>query len=155
MLHQYWATVQTEFGSLPGAKEVGDLVETMTYEVHGARVPHFDAVISKWGNDPDVPNCPTGPALWGRDPNVNKSRGQVLPGYAASMARKWRGGPRGIWYSDEHETEAKEAQLRKPPSRFGTWVLRHLGYRGEIGERAPHAQTRHSHERPVHRPPGN
>ena len=68
MLHQYWATVQTEFGSLPGAKEVADLVETMTYEVHGARVPHFDAVISKWGNDPDVPNCPTGPALWGRGP---------------------------------------------------------------------------------------
>ena len=51
------------------------------------------------------------------------------------MARKWRGGPRGIWYSDEHEAEAREARLRKPPSRFGTWVLRHLGYKGEIGNR--------------------
>ena len=71
------------------------------------------------------------------------------------MARKWRGGPRGIWFSDEHEAEAKAAQLRKPPSRFGRWVLRHLGYGGEIGGIAPHVQTRHSHERPIHRSPGN
>ena len=52
-----------------------------------------------------------------------------------------------------HEAEAKEAQLRKPPSRLGTWVLRRLGYRGEIGERAPHTQTPPSHERPVQAPP--
>ena len=71
------------------------------------------------------------------------------------MARKWRGGPRGIWFSDAHEAEAKAAQLRKPPSRFGRWVLRHLGYGGEIGGIAPHVQTRHSHERPIHRSPGN
>jgi hypothetical protein len=69
------------------------------------------------------------------------------------MVRKWFAGPRGIWYSDEHENEAKEAQLRRPPSRFGRWVLRHLGYRGEIGEPAPRAPNRHAHERPVHRPP--
>jgi hypothetical protein len=81
--------------------------------------------------------------------------GSALLEYAGAMARKWLGGPRGIWFSDEHEAEAKEAQLRKQPSRFGTWVLRRLGYRGEIGERAPDAQPHHSHERPVHRPPGN
>lgn len=71
------------------------------------------------------------------------------------VVRKWRGGPRGIWYSDEHEAEAKQAQLHKRPSRFGTWILRHLGYKGEIGTQAPHAQTRRPHERPLHRPPGN
>jgi hypothetical protein len=51
-----------------------------------------------------------------------------------------------------HEAEAKEAQRRKPPSRFGTWVLRHLGYRGEIGEGAPHPQSPPSHEHPVQKP---
>jgi hypothetical protein len=60
-----------------------------------------------------------------------------------------------VWISDAHEAEAKEAQLRRPPSRFGTWVLRRLGFRGEIGKREPHAQTRPSHERPVHRSPEN
>lgn len=54
-----------------------------------------------------------------------------------------------------HEAEAKEAQLRKPPSGFGRWVLRRLGYRGAIGERAPHAQTPRPHERPVQGPPEN
>lgn len=51
-----------------------------------------------------------------------------------------------------HEAEAEEAQLRKPPSRFGTWVLRRLGCRGEIGEGVPRAQTPPSHERPVQKP---
>jgi hypothetical protein len=72
------------------------------------------------------------------------------------MTRSWRARtPRPIWFTDAHEAEAKEAQLRKRPSRFGTWVLRHLGFRGEIRERSPHAQTRPTHERPVHRPPGS
>jgi hypothetical protein len=71
------------------------------------------------------------------------------------MSRSWRARtPRPIWFNDAHEAEAKEAQLRKPPSWLGTWILRRLGFRGEIGERAPHAPTRHSHEHPVHRPPG-
>jgi hypothetical protein len=73
-----------------------------------------------------------------------------------SMARSWRARtPRSIWFSDTHEAEAKEAQLRKPPSRFGAWVLRRLGYRGDLKARAPHAQTRHPHDRPVHRLPEN
>jgi hypothetical protein len=71
------------------------------------------------------------------------------------MARKWRGGPRGIWYSDEHEGEAKEAQQRKPPSRFGTWILRRLGYRGEIQQHLPQEQTRPSHEHSVRPRPAN
>jgi hypothetical protein len=80
----------------------------------------------------------------------------LCPGYAGDMARKWRGGPRGIWYSDEHEGEAKEAQLRKPPSRFGTWILRRLGYRGEIQQYVPQEQTRpsHEHSRSGHSNPG-
>ena len=61
----------------------------------------------------------------------------------------------GSGTSDAHEAEAKEAQLHKTPSRFGTWVLRRLGYKGEIGEGEPHSPPRRSHERPVHRPPGN
>jgi hypothetical protein len=72
------------------------------------------------------------------------------------MARIWQARtPRKIWFSDAHEAEAKEAQRRKPPSRFGTWVLRWLGFSGEIGEREPPVQTRHPHEHPVHRPPGD
>ena len=59
--------------------------------------------------------------------------------------------PKTDWFNDAHEAEARRAQLRKPPSLFGTWILRRLGFRGEIGERAPHAQTRHPHEHPVHR----
>jgi hypothetical protein len=54
-----------------------------------------------------------------------------------------------------HETEAREAQLRKPPSRLGTWILRRLGYKGEIEQHAPQAQTPPSHERSVRRPPEN
>ncbi len=76
--------------------------------------------------------------------------------HSHGMARSWKARtPRPIWFSDAHEAEAKEAHRRKPPSRFGTWVLRHLGYTGEIWERGPHGPTRHSHERPVHRPPGS
>ena len=54
-----------------------------------------------------------------------------------------------------HEAEAKEAQLRKPPSRRGRWILRRLGYKGEIEQHAPQAQTRPSHERSVRQPPEN
>jgi hypothetical protein len=71
------------------------------------------------------------------------------------MARMWRSGRFPVWISDAHEAEAKEAQLRKPPSRLGTWVLRRLGFSGQIGGRKPPAQAPHAHERPVHRPPGN
>jgi hypothetical protein len=79
----------------------------------------------------------------------------MFPGYAGGMSRSWRARtPRPIWFNDAHEAEARVAQLRKPPGRFGTWILRRLGFRGEIGERAPNAQTRHPHEHPVHRPPG-
>jgi hypothetical protein len=52
-----------------------------------------------------------------------------------------------------HEAEAREAQLRKPPSRVGTWILRRLGYKGEIKQYLPQEQTRLSHERSVQRPP--
>jgi hypothetical protein len=71
------------------------------------------------------------------------------------VSRTWRARtPRPIWFNDTHEAEAEEAQRRKPPNRFGAWILRRLGFRGEIGG-VPHAQTRHPHEHPVHRPPGS
>jgi hypothetical protein len=48
----------------------------------------------------------------------------VAPGYAGLMARNWQARtPRLIWFNDSHESEVKEAELRKPPSRFGAWVL--------------------------------
>jgi hypothetical protein len=71
------------------------------------------------------------------------------------MARIWRSGRFPVWMSDAHEAEAKEAQLGRPPGRLGTWVLRRLGYRGEISRRTPYAQTRNSREHPLHRPPGD
>jgi hypothetical protein len=73
-------------------------------------------------------------------------------GYAGDVARTWQARiPRAIWFSDEHEAEAKDAQLSKPPSRFGTWMLRRLGFRGRIGESPRQMQTRHLHERPIQR----
>ncbi len=67
----------------------------------------------------------------------------------------WRSGRFPVWISDAHEAEAKEAQLRKRPSRLGTWVLRRLGFKGQIGGSQPHAPTPHAHEHPVQRPPGS
>ena len=54
-----------------------------------------------------------------------------------------------------HEAEAKEAQLRKPPGRLGTWILRRLGYKGEIPQHRAQEQTRLSHEHSARRPPEN
>jgi hypothetical protein len=54
-----------------------------------------------------------------------------------------------------HEAEAREAQLRKPPSRVGAWILRSLGYKGEIKQYLPQEQTRPSHERSIRRFPEN
>jgi hypothetical protein len=54
-----------------------------------------------------------------------------------------------------HEAEAREAQLRKPPSRFGTWILRRLGYKGEIRQHVPQEQTGPSHEHSARLPPAN
>jgi hypothetical protein len=85
------------------------------------------------------------------DVRHNEGPSASFPGYAGGMARSWRARtPRPIWFSDAHEAEAKEAELRKPPSRLGKWVLRRLGYRGDLEGRAPHVQTRRSHERPIH-----
>jgi hypothetical protein len=89
-------------------------------------------------------------------PPSTRAEVDFVPWIRWRMTRIWRARvPRPIWFSDAHEAEAKEAVLRKPPSRFGAWVLRRLGFKGQIGERQPHAQTRHSHEHPVHRPPGD
>ena len=52
--------------------------------------------------------------------------------------------------TDGHEGEAKAAQLRKPPSRMGLFVLRVLGFRGQVAP--PRSSGNHagpSHERPV------
>jgi hypothetical protein len=70
------------------------------------------------------------------------------------MSRSWQARtPRAIWFNDAHEAEAREAQLRKPPNRFGAWVLRRLGFRGEIGKQPPHVQNQLPHEHPSRRPP--
>ena len=48
-----------------------------------------------------------------------------------------------------HEAEAREAQLREPPTRLGSWILRRLGYKGPIEQHKQQAQARPSHEHPV------
>jgi hypothetical protein len=54
-----------------------------------------------------------------------------------------------------HEAEARDAQLHKPPTRFGAWILRRLGYKGEIKQYLPQEQARPSHERAIRRHPDN
>src|ERR1700722_14127484 len=102
---------------------------------------------------PSARTAPLGPSTkarssWAGESELTQPKAAVVCRYAGGMVRMWRSGRHGVWISDAHEAEAKEAQLRKPPSRVGTWVLRHLGYKGEIGKRGPHAQIRHPHEHP-------
>ncbi|MDA8312745.1 MAG: hypothetical protein M0Z46_19475 [Actinomycetota bacterium] len=37
--------------------------------------------------------------------------------------------------TDGHEAQAKAAQLRKPPGRIGLFILRLLGYQGQVAHR--------------------
>lgn len=72
--------------------------------------------------------------------------------YAGGMPRFWKARiPRPIWFSDAHEAEAKKEQRRKPPSRFGKWLLRRLGYTGGIAT-PPRAPSQHSDEHLKHKP---
>ncbi len=61
-------------------------------------------------------------------------------------------GRRRILVTDGHEAEARAAQLRKRPNRFGVFCLRVLGFRGAIappmGQGARAAGPSHLH--PVH-----
>jgi hypothetical protein len=50
-----------------------------------------------------------------------------------------------------HEDRAKKEQLRRPPSRLGLWVLRRLGFRGQVNAKAP--PSRHQPRRPSVGPP--
>jgi hypothetical protein len=69
------------------------------------------------------------------------------------MSGRLRYGLRGIPITDGHETEARAAQLRKRPNRLGRFVLRVLGFRGEVTLPAGQGgQTGPSHEHPVHHP---
>lgn len=53
--------------------------------------------------------------------------------------------------TDGHEAEAKAAQLRKPPNRFGLFVLRVLGFRGQAAlPTGGRGRAGPSHGRPVH-----
>lgn len=52
--------------------------------------------------------------------------------------------------TDGHETEAKRAQLLKPPNRLGLFVLRMLGFRGEV---TPPAAGPEGHAGPSHHHP--
>ena len=62
-----------------------------------------------------------------------------------------RYGPRRIVITDGHEAEAEAAQSRRPPNPIGRWLLRMLGFRGEV-VRAPTdhpGRSGPSHEHPV------
>jgi hypothetical protein len=66
------------------------------------------------------------------------------------------GGPFGVWITDGHEAEAEEEEMEKPPSKFGTWFLRRLGYKGTVEVKPPPPPHAHrpSHEhRHVSEPP--
>jgi hypothetical protein len=56
-----------------------------------------------------------------------------------------------IRVTDGHEAEAKAAQFRKRPSRIGLFLLKALGFRGQV---TPSVDQRGhlgpSHEHPVH-----
>ena len=56
-----------------------------------------------------------------------------------------------IRVTDGHEAEAKAAQLRKRPNRIGLFLLKMLGFRGEVIP--PTAQR--NHVGPSHEHPGN
>jgi len=70
----------------------------------------------------------------------------------AKRVRRWRSGHDGVWITNEHEAEAMKEQLRKPPSRLGVWVLRRLGYKGQISNQISFPPRHLSHDRSV-RPP--
>ena len=56
-----------------------------------------------------------------------------------------------IRVTDGHEAEAKAAQLRKRPNRIGLFLVKVLGFRGQVTP--PSGQRGHagpSHEHPVH-----
>jgi len=53
--------------------------------------------------------------------------------------------------TDGHEAEAKAAQLRKRPSRIGIFLLKVLGFRGQVTPPAgPGGHAGPSHKRAVH-----
>jgi hypothetical protein len=56
-----------------------------------------------------------------------------------------------IRVTDGHESDAKAAQLRKRPNRIGLFILKVLGFRGQVKPQL--GQSGHagpSHEHPVH-----
>jgi hypothetical protein len=67
-------------------------------------------------------------------------------------------GRRKILVTDGHEAEAKAAQLRKRPNRVGLFLLRVLGFRGQVAP--PTGQEGHTgpshmhHVRHEHSAPG-
>jgi hypothetical protein len=67
----------------------------------------------------------------------------------AKRVRRWRSGHDGVWITNEHEAEAIKEQVRKPPSRLGVWVLRRLGYKGQISTQIPAPSPHPPHERSV------
>ncbi len=63
------------------------------------------------------------------------------------------GGPFGVWITDGHEAEARAEETKKPPSRFGTFLLRKLGFKGPVEPNVPKHQAHPSHEHAVERHP--
>lgn len=83
--------------------------------------------------------------------------GSLTPLVAVPRIRHVKENPKGdnfpVHVTRGHEAEAREAQLRKPPSRLGTWILRRLGYKGPIEQHTEQALARPSHEHPVRQTP--
>lgn len=69
-----------------------------------------------------------------------------------ARVRAWRTGHDGVLITNAREADAIQAELRKPPSRLGVWILRHLGYTGRISPQVLPPAHHLSHERSVRRP---
>ena len=59
-----------------------------------------------------------------------------------------------MWITDGHEAEALAEEMRKPPSRIGTFFLRCLGFKGRVEPTTPappraHPSHEHAAEPPV------
>jgi hypothetical protein len=73
----------------------------------------------------------------------------------AKDIRTWLIGYDKVRITDEHEAEAKKAELRKSPGRFRSWVLRRLGRKSATNTEFHVERGTSSHQRSVHRPNGD
>ncbi len=63
---------------------------------------------------------------------MGRTRGGPRPFRGPNYRRGYTG--RDFHVTGGHEAEAEAAERAKKPNRFGMWVLRLLGFRGNVGD---------------------